>query len=267
MLKAIKIGGSACIIIALILVFFGNKIIENIIFRPIKLAPSHIFNFEKQFEEFNVQTEPDVNINFVRFKTANPKGAILYFHGNKDNLQRWGGIASELGDYGYDVFVIDYRGYGKSTGTPSESGMLKDAKVIFEHLNKKYAYQNWIFYGRSLGSGVAAYLASIHAPYKLILETPYYSMEDLITYYYYPYRWHQNKICFPTNKYLAGNLFPVLILHGTDDRVIPNEQGKKLFLSLGRERVKMIHIKHGNHHNLSDFSEYWFAIESFLSKK
>lgn len=264
MLKAFKYVFSICLVIGLILVFIGDKIIEKIIFRPTKLSQAYVFSFEKPFDEFYLKTAPNVKINIIRLKSEIPKGAIIYFHGNKDNLQRWGEIASHLTDFEYDVFVMDYRGYGKSTGHPSEAGILSDAEAIFTQLKAKYNYSMWIFYGRSMGSGVASYLTSKYDPDGLILETPYYSMEDLISYYFFPYRWYDQRISFLSYKYLQQSNCPVLILHGTADCVIPVEQGEKLFHSVGQSRAIMVKIEGGTHKNLGEYQDYHKAVGSFL---
>ena len=267
MRKMIKTAGLVSICVLFILIFFGHKIIERIIFRPTELEPSVVFKFDKPFEEFFIITEPEVNINIIKFPVKNPKGSILYFHGNKDNLMRWGEIASQFSAYDFDVYVFDYRGYGKSTGAPSESGILKDSEIIFEKINKKYPDQHWIFYGRSLGTGVAAYLSSKYNPKGLILEAPYFSMVDLIAHYYFPYAWYRHKVSFDSYRYLKESSFPVLILHGTNDRVVPIEEGQKLFKTLQNPKKRMVIIKHGTHDNLSGFYEYQKTMQNFLNEE
>jgi len=264
--KMIRAGGFILIGIILVLIFFGSSIVENIIFRPTKLDQFYIFKFSKPFEEFYVETESGIQINVIKFSAENPKGSILYFHGNKDNLIRWGEIASQLTEYEYDIYVFDYRGYGKSSGSPLQAGILKDSEVIFEKISQKFPDEHWIFYGRSLGTGIAAYLSSKYNPKGLILESPYYSMEELITHYYFPYPWYDQKITFSSHSYLKNSTFPVLILHGTADQVIPLKEGQKLYSTLNNPKKGMVTIKHGTHDNLACFAEYQKAIQTFLKE-
>jgi len=266
MARTITIVSAGFVLVLFFLFFFSHKIIESIVFRPIELDSSFVFSFSKPFEEFFIETEPGVNINTVKFPVKNPRGSILYFHGNKDNLVRWGEIVSQLCVYEYNIYIFDYRGYGKSTGSPSERGVLHDSEVIFNKINQKFPDELWIFYGRSLGTGIAAYLSSKCKPKGLILESPYYSMEELITHYYFPYPWYHQKITIPTHSYLKESSFPVLILHGTDDQIVPIEEGQKLFHSLQHTRSCMVTIEHGTHDDLAKHDEYRKAIQNFLYK-
>jgi len=266
MARTITIVSAGFVLVLFFLFFFSHKIIESIVFRPIELDSSFVFSFSKPFEEFFIETEPGVNINTVKFPVKNPRGSILYFHGNKDNLVRWGEIVSQLSVYEYNIYIFDYRGYGKSTGSPSERGVLHDSEVIFNKINQKFPDELWIFYGRSLGTGIAAYLSSKCKPKGLILESPYYSMEELITHYYFPYPWYHQKITIPTHSYLKESSFPVLILHGTDDQIVPIEEGQKLFHSLRHTRSCMVTIEHGTHDDLAKHDEYRKAIQNFLYK-
>jgi pimeloyl-ACP methyl ester carboxylesterase len=91
-------------------------------------------------------------------------------------------------------------------------------------------------------------------------------MEELITHYYFPYPWYDQKITIPTYIYLKEPSFPVLILHGTDDKIVPIEEGQKLFHSIQRTRSSMVTIEHGTHDDLSEHNEYRKAIQNFLYK-
>ena len=266
MSKILRAGGFILFGIILILIFFGNKIIENIIFRPAKIEQSYVFKFNKPFKEFYVETDSGIRINVVRFPAKKAKGSLLYFHGNKDNLIRWGKIASQFTEYQYNSYVFDYRGYGKSSGMPSEESILKDSEVIFEKINQLYPDSCWIYFGRSLGSGVAAYLSSRYTPNGLILESPYYSMEELIGRFYFPYTWYSQFVSLPSYAFLKDSSFPLLILHGDYDQVVPVESGLKLFYTIKNPSKKIVIIKHGTHDNLSEYAEYQKAIYGFLNK-
>lgn len=239
--------------------------IEKIIFRPVKLNPDYTFHFSTNFEEINFHPEHGVIINALYFKVPNPKGIILYFHGNKDNLARWGTIASELTKYNFDVIVMDYRGYGKSTGKLSEANFFSDALFCYNQIKETINPEQLIVYGRSLGTGVASWLAGKVNPEKLILETPYYDMHDLIS-NYFPDFLFKNKLNFKLKSYsyLKDSRFPILILHGTKDAVVPYSSGLKLFESIQNSYKKLVTFNGGKHNDLYTFPIYWDELEQFL---
>jgi len=242
-----------------------DTLIEKIIFRPIILPLDYLYRFDKEFNEVFLEPEEGASINALHFKTQQPKGVILYFHGNKDNLVRWGEIASELTRFNYDVFVIDYRGYGKSTGQRTELNLYNDAKFCYNYLKQTLQYQNIIIYGRSLGTGIASWLAGKVKSSKLILETPYYDMSDLII-TYLPWRPAKLKLNFQLRSYsfLKKSDFPILIMHGTSDRVVPFSSGKKLFDSLSNPNASFVSFEEGKHNDLSKFETYWKSLDYFI---
>jgi len=242
-------------------------LIEKILFRPVKLKADHVFNFDKDFEEINFNPDPDTIINALHFKVKAPKGIILYFHGNKDNLVRWGSIASELTKYNYDVVAIDYRSYGKSKGSLSEKNLFDDALFCYNQIKESSNPKHIILYGRSLGTGIASWLAGEVNPAKLILETPYYDIHDLIK-RFFPDFLLKDKLNykFSSHTYLKNSKYPLMIFHGTRDEVVPYRSGKKLFDSLRNPNKTLITIDGGRHNDLYSFPEYWNELKNFLEE-
>lgn len=240
-------------------------LIEKLIFRPVKLNPDFQFHFELKFEELTFYPEPEITINAIHFKVENSNGIILYFHGNKDNLARWGTIASKLTKFNYDVIIIDYRGYGKSKGIPSEVNLFNDALFCYHKIIEDFKPLKMVLYGRSLGTGVASWLAGMINPNQLILETPYYNMHDLVS-KFVPQFLLKNNLHFKltSHSYLKNTLFPILIFHGTKDEIVPYNSGKKLFESLKNPYKKLVTLTAGKHNNLSTFPQYWNELEQFL---
>jgi uncharacterized protein len=256
-----------------VLLFFAwlklDYILERILFQPTKLDKNYAFQFNRPFEEITLQPEKDAQINALYFKVNNPKGVILYFHGNRDNLQRWGSISSEIGDYfHYDVFVMDYRGYGKSVGKRDEDVLNRDALFCYNYVKTNYAPKEIIIYGRSLGTGIASCLASEIKADKLILETPYHSVNDLVKNYFSLFSIeHKLPYKLPSYQYLQDVDCPILMIHGTADEVVPYSSGKKLYESLVNKNVTFITIPNGKHNNLGDdYKDYWESMTNFLSK-
>ena len=161
-----------------VLVYFFQ---EKFIFRPEKLRQDFEFKYDAPFKELFFDVMPGVRINGLHFYRDTPKGLILYFHGNTRSIKGWSKYAKDFTRCGYDVLMIDYRGFGKSTGKRSEENMNIDSAFIYNRMRAKFGYkeENMVIYGRSLGSGFACKLASNHKPKMLILDAPYYSFSHL----------------------------------------------------------------------------------------
>lgn len=236
---------------------------EKIIFRPVPLSLSHQFDFELPFEELFFETEPHTVINAILFKAENARGVILYFHGNAGNLQRWGEITSKLTMYNYDVLVIDYRTYGKSTGKLSEAGLYHDALFCYDWLLKQN-YQNIVVYGRSLGAAIASYVASNRNVNQLILETPFYNIADVAVSRFKLFSVEKLiKYKFPNEIYATTINVPVTIIHGNRDRVVPLASARKLYNVYGL-KAQFIEIDGAGHNNISDYQLYWQTVKSKL---
>ena len=238
---------------------------EKILFLPTFLEQDYVYEFSENFEEVFLKTKDEAFINAIHFKVPNPKGVILYFHGNAGDLSRWGLIAEYFVQQQYDVFIMDYRTYGKSTGALSEQALYDDAQLCYDYLLEQYSDQDIILYGRSLGTGIATYVASHNNPKKLILETPYYSMLDVAQHRFpmFPLK-HLLKYQLPTFEFIKKVTCPIIIFHGTDDNVVPFKSGKKLLDELPKSQAQFIQIDGGNHNNLIEFDAYRSGIETIL---
>jgi alpha-beta hydrolase superfamily lysophospholipase len=236
---------------------------EKIIFKPTVLAQDYIFEFKTPFEEIFLETPKNGRIHSVWFKNKAPKGVIVYYHGNRAGLERWGKITEYFAKKNYDVFVMDYRGYGKSTGELTESLLYKDAQIVYDFVKKTYCEQDIIIYGRSLGSGIATNIASKNHPRKLILETPYYSIKDVVDSwlpilpeFIYEYK-------MKSGEYIKKVNCPMTIFHGTQDRVIPLSSAKKLYEAANFPKELVI-IETANHTNINSFDTYHKKIDDLL---
>ncbi|HEX7535362.1 MAG TPA: alpha/beta fold hydrolase [Syntrophales bacterium] len=240
---------------------------ENMIFYPEALPPDFQYNFPARFDEVTLGVD-GAAINALHFKTDNPKGAIIYFHGNAGNLSGWGEVALDFTRLSYDVLIPDYRGYGKSTGKIRSEGMLQDdAAAAYRYLKERYPENQIIVYGRSIGTGIAAYLARESKPRMLILESPIFNMRDLAGYHYplmpgvlvawilkYPMR---------TDLWIADVPCPVYLFHGTEDDVVPYNSSERL-LKLIKTQSRLITIPGGGHNNLSDSPLYHEELKRIL---
>ena len=211
---------------------------NTLLFFPEKLAPDYRFQFPFPFEEVNLKKGKEVNLHALHFKANgdSSKNVILYFHGNAGSLASWGRVAEDFVPLGYNLFIIDYRTYGKSRGTlNSDEDLYSDALYCFDYLSKFYSPENIIIYGRSLGTGIAAYTAAHRRARQLILEAPYTSIIDMGYHHYpiLPHRW-LCKFPLPNNEHIQSVSCPITIFHGTEDKVIPHSFGKKT----GRHKKK-----------------------------
>lgn len=238
---------------------------EKLIFLSKSLAKNYVFTSDFPFEELFLKTDETTIINAIHFKNKKPKGVILYFHGNADNLKRWMKVSEFFVKKNYDVFVMDYRTYGKSTGILNETGFYTDAQFCYDYLLKKYSPDEITIYGRSLGTGIATYIASKNKAKQLILETPYFNIADIAR-HRFPFIPIEKllKYKFPTNEFIVNVKSPITIFHGTSDRIVPYDSAKKLFEVAPKKLTKMITIKGGSHNNLLEYEEFQKAIDEIL---
>ena len=245
---------------------------EKVVFLPVILPHDHTYDFENDFEEYLWDTPFDGKINALHFRIKNPKGVIAYFHGNADNLHRWGKIAVEFTKFGYDVLVMDYRGYGKSSGPRNEEYLYSDAQFFYDFAKENYGENKIIVYGRSLGGAFATKIAGENQPKMVILEATFYNLQDIVN------RWLPEKVTdkvspkmtyhFLSNQNILKIKVPLYHFHGTKDSVVPLKSGKKLFEVFEKEHPKIakkfIEIKGGTHEDLIKYDEFIEEMKKIL---
>ncbi|MDC9723856.1 MAG: alpha/beta hydrolase [Urechidicola sp.] len=254
------------LIIFYVFILIGFYFFQNsIVFRPKKTAKNHTYSFQQDFKEINLKAKDKATLNALHFKVDKPQGVILYFHGNKDNLERWGAIAAKLTKYNYDVFVVDYRGYGKSTGTRTEELMYADAQLCYNHLKQSYKENSIVVYGRSLGGTFATFVASQNNPKQLILEATFSSLEDVV-FRKLPILPYSKilKFKFKTFETIGKVKCPITIFHGNQDELVSINLAKKVYAQANKEMAEFVTIENGTHHNLTSFEKYHVVINSVL---
>lgn len=260
------------IVVTLILYLLANVFIyfwqDRFLFKPEKLPQDFDFNYSHlDFEEYNVPIEDGVNINAIHFKLKEPKGIVFYLKGNSRSIKGWGKFAVDFTRQGFDVVMVDYRGFGKSTGRRTEDGIKKDLQYIYDQIKKQVDEKYIILYGRSLGSGFAAKLASLNNPRMVILESPFYSLTH-VTKRYVPFMPMSLIMRFPlrTYKFLKYVKCPVKIIHGTNDKLIPFKTSVALS-KIQSDNTRLYSIIGGGHNNLHTFEEYHRMMEEILNSK
>ena len=240
---------------------------EKILFHPKKLDSNYSFSFKQPFEEINIPFNKIDTVNMVKFfpQDSVRRGVVLYFHGNKNNIEHYAGFAASFTSKGYEVWMPDYPGYGKSTGERTEQKLYSIAYEVQKMAAVKYSSDSMIVYGKSLGTALAAYIASVKPCKMLILETPYYSIPSLFGTYAFMYPASvMSNYMLPTYEFLADVKAPVAIFHGTGDWVVPYSSGVQLKKFLKPADI-FIKIPQGSHNNLSESPLYRHTLDSLLS--
>ncbi len=236
---------------------------ELFIFHPERLTENFTYNFEYPFDEIWLETEGKAKINGIHFKIPNAKGVVFYFKGNSRSIKGWSKFARDFLGKGYDIFMIDYRGFGKSKGKRTEEAIYSDSQLAYNYLKNLYPEEQITIYGRSIGSGFATRIAANNHPNKLILDSPYYSFLELGQRFLpiFPLK-YLLKYHIRTDLYIKDVNCPVYILHGTKDRLIPIRSGIRL-----AQKAKMgviIPIEDAHHNNLPRFAAYHDHLYAIL---
>ncbi len=235
---------------------------EQFIYYPTKLESDHAFAFSVRFEEANLPVD-GATINVVRFRADNPKGVILYLHGNGDIIPFLERIAAYFVSLDYDVVIPDYRGYGKSTGQiTNEAELHADMEAVYQYVLGLYDEADVTIYGQSLGTGLSVPLAAAHSPKQLFLESPYFSMVNLVRTHLPVVPGFLLKYQLRSDQWIGQVDAPVYVIHGDRDTVIPFEQGVRLFelIKSPREFLHLPGAGHGPH-----FGDE--RLRKFLEKK
>ncbi len=262
-MKIITTVGLAILSIYVIVTLLIYIFQERLIFQSVKLPENYQFDFAIPFDEYFIQTNNNEQLSVLLFKAENksPSGLVVYFHGNADNLQRWGKYAADFTKLGYDVLMTDYRGYGKSSGTPIEEALYEDAELIWAWAKTKFDYPKWILYGRSLGAAVATHLATQTNPDLLGLETPFDDLNGATATRLIPFKL---KYKFSNKDQLPKVKCKIFIMHGTRDWIVPLSSALRLKPLLKKED-QFIVISKGGHKNLRKFELYHEKLKTFLS--
>lgn len=260
LLKTVAICGILYVGICLTLYFYQEKLI----FFPEKLDQNYHFEFSAPFEELSIKTGDGKLLNGLLFKSDSSKGLVFYLHGNASSLKNWGNAASNYTPLGYDVFILDYRGYGKSEGNiTSEKQFFDDVQTVYDSMKKRYPENRIIIMGYSIGTGPATYLAARNHPRLLVLHAPYYNLTDMMKQRYPGLPTFLLKYKFNTSEFVGQCKAPVAIFHGDADNVIYYGSSLKL-RSLFKQGDTLFTLKGADHNNITDHPEYSEALKKVL---
>lgn len=210
-------------VILLIGVYFAQ---ERLLFNPDKLSEGHVF---RAGQEVELEVAPQVSLNCILIDQAADQGVILYLHGNRGSNRRCLRQLMVYDGLGYDLFMPDYRSYGKSDGSMlSQRQAYDDMQVVYDHLKELYGEDRIIILGYSLGSAMASHLAATNNPKSLHLVAPYKSMVAMKNKFAPTIPSFLLKYPFRNDKNLSKVSCPVTLYHALDDELIPYEHGKSL---------------------------------------
>ena len=226
----------------------------GIVYHPVKRLHGTPANLTLPYEDLYLTTSDDITIHGWWVPAKNEKGTVLFCHGNAGNISHRLGTVDILNKMDLNVLIFDYRGFGRSEGSPSEEGTYRDAEAAWRYVTaiQKKEPEKIIIHGRSLGGAVAVWLAVKHTPSMVILESTFTSMRDIARYHcsFIP------AVMIITYKYntidkIANLHCPLLIIHSKDDEVIPYSQGKRLF-NAAREPKELVTISGTHNHGIWD---------------
>ena len=193
---------------------------DSLILHPVKLAADKRYAFAEPFTELNLNYDKETNLNVVEFKTTDSvaHGVVLFFHDSRGNNGDYAGVARPLTAQGYEVWMMDYPGFGKSTGPMDEQRLYDLALIFYKLARSRWKPQQIVLYGQDFGTGIAAELASVRDCRRLILQHPYYSMTSVFRRYLFLYPLDGRFLHYhlPTHEYLQTVTAPVTIIKGDD---------------------------------------------------
>jgi len=191
------------------------------------------------YEDLMLKTSDGIKISAWYIHAENPKATLLFFHGNGGNISYRIEFIEMFYSLNISTFIIDYRGYGKSEGSPTEEGTYLDSEAAWDYLvnEKNTDPSSIVIYGKSLGGPIAARLAEKHNPAALILDSTFTSTKDIAV-KLYPFLPVKKffKFEYDTVRYLKGVDCPILIIHSIDDSYIPFSHAEKLFDTVDGEK-------------------------------
>ena len=258
--------GLALVLAAALWIWFNQ---ERLLFQPIVLPISVALSDEPDVSEVAIEV-PGARLSALHLRLSNPQGVVFFLHGNGGNLQSWFVNTEFFRRIGFDLFMLDYRGYGKSTGKiESESQLRADVRAAWAKVAPQYAGKKVVIYGRSLGTALAAGLtaeiganAGAQQPSLTVLVSPYSSMVALTGEHYplvpavmlrYPLR---------TDEAVARIRSPLLLFHGDLDNLISPHHSEAL--QALAPHAQLVRVPGAGHNDVHEFDSYLDALTGAL---
>jgi len=251
---------------ALVFLFQSRLVFYPEVGREMVVSPQ---TYGLKFDPVDIRTADGETLSAWWVPAEEPRGTMLFFHGNAGNISHRLDYLQLFNRMRFNTLIVDYRGYGKSTGSPSEEGTYRDAEAAWDYLRavRSVQAQNLVIAGESLGGGVASWLAARVGPRAVVLISTFTSATDLGAqiYWFLPVRLI-SRLGYDNTENLKRIKAPVFIAHSRDDDVIPYSHGKKLFE--GASEPKAFLEMRGGHNDGFIFSrpEWGAQLAAFLEK-
>ncbi|MDD5299724.1 MAG: alpha/beta hydrolase [Gallionella sp.] len=251
--------------LALLLFIFQSRLVfYPEIGREVSATPGQI---GLPYEDLQLKTSDGISLHGWYIPAAQPRGTVLFLHGNAGNISHRLDSLRMFHRLGYSTLIFDYRGYGNSGGTPSEQGTYRDAEAAWRYLTEQLHIPSCriVLFGESLGGTVAAWLAGRQKPAALVIASGFTSVPDLgqQLYPYLPVRWLA-RIRYDTRAYLRSVAAPVLVAHSPQDDIIPFEHGRALFAAANPPK-QFLELAGGHNDGFIFMREAWVkTLEDFL---
>jgi fermentation-respiration switch protein FrsA (DUF1100 family) len=254
------------LVLAIVYLMQGRMLyLSNVPGRTLAMTPA---DARMDYEDVSIETADGVTLHGW-FIAGRSRRVLIFFHGNAGNISHRLDSIRQFQNLGLSVLIIDYRGYGQSTGRTTESGIYRDADAIWRYLTETRGVRpnNVVIFGRSLGASVAARLAAQQNPLALIVESSFTSVPDIAQelYPWLPARW-LSRLSHATRDYIREVHCPVLVIHSSDDEIIPYHHGQAIFAAAPEPRTLL--TLRGSHNDafLWDESSYIEGLWTFLTE-
>jgi fermentation-respiration switch protein FrsA (DUF1100 family) len=257
------------IAVSLVLGLLVSGCISKAVYHPspdIRHTPR---NTSLPFEDVTFTASDGVKLTGWWIPAPNPRGTVLFCHGNGGNISTCLDTVVIINRLGLNLLMFDYRGYGRSEGSPSEQGTYADADAAWDFLVKEKGIKpsEVIVWGRSLGGPIAAKTAWTHAPGLVIMESTFTSLHQLVAdRFFNAPSWLLSSYAYDTRQHLGHVRAPVLVIHSPDDEVVPFSHGKALYEALP-SRGSFLEIRGSHNRGYVDSVDiYQAAISEFIAK-
>jgi len=237
---------------------------RNLIYLPTQSVPAPPIDVE----EVTYDTEDGLTLTAWLVESEPGRGAVIVFNGNAGNRSHRLPLGRALADMGLIVLLTDYRGYGGNPGSPSEQGLARDARAAVDYVADRFDDVPLIYFGESLGAGVAIGLAADHPPQSMILRSPFVSLPDIAAVHY---PWLPSSLLledrFHNTERVGAIDTPLLVVAGTEDVIVPPEQSRAVY-DAASEPKEFISVDGAGHNDtaLLDGDEMIERISEFLGR-
>ena len=266
LISLLSVAAGIFVLLSLAIYLLQGKMVflANMPGRALTASPGDI---GLEYENLSLPTPDGERLHGWYVPAAGSRGVVLFFHGNAGNISHRLDSIGIFHQLGLDVMIIDYRGYGQSTGKASEQGTYLDAQAAWSYLvdERRIASERIIIFGRSLGGAIGAWLGTQHTAAAIIIESSFTSGVDMARrlYPFLPVRLI-TRIRYPVEEYASRLDCPVLVVHSRDDEIIPFAMGQSIYAAV-KQRKTFLEIR-GDHNNGFFISrhEYVAGLADFI---